>query len=125
MTLAAAARLVILWLGWLVSADAIAGLILGHLSPARRLLELALGVLLLSVSTRVVHPRRLFAGVLGWSALAGLLRIAYVAGNALLYHRPHAFTAFGYAWRAALFVGLGVGFLQMTREKIGDETRAV
>ena len=115
MSLSAALRLVVVCLGFLLVVDAVVNFGLG-LSDRFAMGELVIGALFLTISGKLIGPYGLLTALIGFSALIGLARIANWALHGLFYHEPYRFTQFGYSWRIALFLGLGVVSLVMARK---------
>jgi hypothetical protein len=115
MSLSAALRLVVVWLGFLLVVDATVDFGLGWFDLFD-LGELVIGALCLSISGKFVTTYGLFTALITFSGLIGLARIANRALHGLVYHEPYGFTQIGYGWRIALFLGLGVVGLVMARK---------
>jgi hypothetical protein len=115
MSLSTFLRLLVVWIGFLLVVDAVVDFGLG-LFNLFDMGELAVGALCLSISGKFIGPYGLLTALITFSGLIGLARIANRALHGLLYHEPYGFTRFGYSWRSALFLALGVMGLVMARK---------
>jgi hypothetical protein len=121
-TLAFFGRWICLAIGWGLAADGIARMILYPSMPLA-LWRLALAAPLLWMASPLLPAEGLVAGVLLWCALYGIGRIGYFALHAVADGTAHPFTAFGYCWRAMLFLAIGAMF-RMISQRYREERAA-
>ena len=103
-----------LGVGRLLVADSVAAFCLAIFNRFH-IAELAIGVLLVTLSRSVLPWRSLIAVQVGWSALLGFMRIAYWLLRGWAYGATHPFSAAGYAWRVGLFMILAMAFVYLSR----------